>query len=205
MLGLRCNLGINLIDTAPAYGTSESRIGKLLSDRARWVISSKVGEVFENGQSSHDFSAEAARASVSRSLERLRTDYLDVVLIHTSDDDVNDLQAGALEELMRLKEEGLIKSIGASTKTVDAGLAVVDRVDVLMLTYPPDDLTQQPVMDAALKNHTGILVKKALNSGHASRAGENLTFIKANQAVSSIIVGTLNPKHLESNADAVMR
>ena len=82
------NLGINLIDTAPAYGSSETRIGEILKQRSDWIISTKVGEKFEQGQSSFDFSATAARESVSRSLDRLQTDYLDVVMIHTNDDDL---------------------------------------------------------------------------------------------------------------------
>jgi aryl-alcohol dehydrogenase-like predicted oxidoreductase len=49
-------LGINLIDTAPAYGVSEQRLGPLLrGQREDWVIVSKVGEEFENGQSRFDF------------------------------------------------------------------------------------------------------------------------------------------------------
>jgi len=52
------DLGINLIDTAPAYGRSEERLGPLLrGQRQDWVIVSKVGEEFVDGQSTHDFSA----------------------------------------------------------------------------------------------------------------------------------------------------
>ncbi len=51
-------LGINLIDTAPAYGHSEQRLGKLLKgQRDDWIICSKVGEEFEKGQSSFEFYA----------------------------------------------------------------------------------------------------------------------------------------------------
>ena len=46
------DLGINLIDTAPAYGNSEQRLGPLLrGQRQDWVIVSKVGEEFDDGQS----------------------------------------------------------------------------------------------------------------------------------------------------------
>ncbi|HEU6454768.1 MAG TPA: aldo/keto reductase, partial [Roseateles sp.] len=47
-------LGINLIDTAPAYGRSEERLGPLLrGQRQDWVIVSKVGEEFADGLSRH--------------------------------------------------------------------------------------------------------------------------------------------------------
>ena len=49
-------LGINFIDTAPAYGTSEEKIGRLLPDRQDWVIGTKVGEEFSSGKSHFDFS-----------------------------------------------------------------------------------------------------------------------------------------------------
>jgi aryl-alcohol dehydrogenase-like predicted oxidoreductase len=62
------DLGINLIDTAPAYGNSEERLGKLLAgQRDRWLICSKVGEEFEHGQSRFDFTPEHTRSSVETS------------------------------------------------------------------------------------------------------------------------------------------
>jgi aryl-alcohol dehydrogenase-like predicted oxidoreductase len=83
------DLGIDLIDTAPAYGASEERLGRLLAgQRDAWVIVTKVGEEFENGRSRHDFTPEHVRFSVERSLRRLATDRLDVVLIHSDGDDV---------------------------------------------------------------------------------------------------------------------
>ena len=83
LLKMARELGINLIDTAPAYGRSEERLGPLLrGQRDQWVIVSKVGEEFDNGQSRHDFSAEHTRRSVERSLQRLETEVIDLVLVH---------------------------------------------------------------------------------------------------------------------------
>ena len=65
-------LGINFIDTAPAYGTSEEKIGKLLPDRQEWIIGTKVGEEFNAGESHFDFSGAHTRESVERSLRRLK-------------------------------------------------------------------------------------------------------------------------------------
>src|SRR5579862_3678712 len=61
------DLGINYIDTAPAYGTSEERIGRAIAGRrSEFVLATKVGETFEAGVSTYDFSAAAIRASVAR-------------------------------------------------------------------------------------------------------------------------------------------
>jgi aryl-alcohol dehydrogenase-like predicted oxidoreductase len=65
-------LGITYVDTAPAYGLSEERIGKALaSSRSDLVLSTKVGESFENGISTYDFSASdgAERDAQPRSFE----------------------------------------------------------------------------------------------------------------------------------------
>ncbi|HID48445.1 MAG TPA: aldo/keto reductase, partial [Chromatiales bacterium] len=45
LLGLARDLGLNLVDTAPAYGNSEERLGKLLPDKNDWIIVTKVGEI----------------------------------------------------------------------------------------------------------------------------------------------------------------
>src|SRR5690606_3480058 len=88
LLDLVAASGINLIDTAPAYGTSEERLGKLLQKhRHDWIISTKVGEEFIAGESNYDFTPEHLRFSVERSLRRLRSDYLDLVLVHSDGND----------------------------------------------------------------------------------------------------------------------
>ncbi len=52
LLSLAKHNGINLLDTAPSYGNSEERLGKLLGkNRKEWVIISKVGEEYKNSQS----------------------------------------------------------------------------------------------------------------------------------------------------------
>ena len=64
-------LGINFLDTAPAYGSSEERIGRVLRDRSDWIICTKGGEEFANGKSSFNFSGRHAQKSVQRSLKNL--------------------------------------------------------------------------------------------------------------------------------------
>ncbi len=81
LLHTALELGINVIDTAPAYGSSEERLGQLLpGNRADWHIVTKVGEEFIDGQSLFNFSPSHIQKSIERSLQRLRTDYLDTVL-----------------------------------------------------------------------------------------------------------------------------
>lgn len=204
-------LGINLIDTAPAYGRSEERLGPLLrGQRDQWVIVSKVGEEFDDGQSRFDFSAVHTRASVERSLKRLETDFIDLVLVHSSGDDLRILeQEEVYQTLALLKQEGKIRGFGFSGKTVEGGLKALEQGDCAMVTYNLNEQTERPVLDYAAAHGKAILVKKALASGHVClspgvdpvKASFELLF--AHPGVSSAIVGTINPLHLAHNVATV--
>ncbi len=204
------DLGINLIDTAPAYGTSEERLGPLLKgQRDQWTICSKVGEEFINGESSFDFSAAHTIKSVDRSLQRLGTDRIELVLVHSDGNDLDILENGeCFETLRELKRQGKILAFGMSTKTVEGGLLAAQQSDCVMVTYNLNHTTEQPILDYARHNNKGILIKKALASGHITTSGSNETvdpiqasmdFLFANDAVSSAIIGTITPEHLADN------
>jgi len=203
------SLGINLIDTAPAYGTSEARLGELLGgERDEWVIVTKVGETFENGESTFDFSPGAVRASVERSLARLRTDRVDAVLLHSDGNDTEIIErSGAFAELIKLREQGLIGAFGVSTKTVEGGMLAVDRLSdsgggVVMLTHNLAHEAERCVIDHAHGKGIGVLIKKGLQSGRAGDPGESIRFVLGTPGVSSMVVGTINEAHLEQNSIA---
>jgi len=207
------DLGINLLDTAPAYGDSEERLGRWLRQcRRDWVIITKVGEEFHAGVSHFDFSAAATRASVERSLRRLGVEALDGVLIHSNGDDGSILEREAvLPTLLELKAAGLVRAVGMSTKTVDGGLRAVECCDLVMVTHNWYQREKLPVIRAAQAANKGVLIKKGLLSGHLDRIAEpdpimaSLSSIYAEPGISSVVVGTLNPTHLRANAAAVER
>ncbi|WP_374380327.1 aldo/keto reductase [Pseudomonas fluvialis] len=200
-------LGINLLDTAPAYGVSEERLGPLLrGQRHAWVIVSKVGEEFEQGQSRFDFSPAHTRYSVERSLKRLQTEHIELVLVHSDGNDLAILHdSGVYETLAELKREGKIGAFGLSGKTVEGGLLALEKGDCAMVTYNLNEQAEKPVLDYAAAHGKAILIKKALASGHVClqpgsdplRASFELVF--AHPGVSSAIVGTINPQHLSHN------
>ncbi len=197
-------LGVNLLDTAPAYGTSEARIGALLpGQRDDWVLSTKVGEIHEHGTSRFDFSAEHTRASVERSLEHLRTDRLDIVLVHSHGDDMAIIEhSDCIETLLRMKDEGLLRCVGFSGKTLAGGLAALRSCDVVMLTLSPSARAEEAVVAAAARNGRGVLVKKALESGHldAAARARHFAWLRTLPGIASVVVGTLDPRHLRENA-----
>ncbi len=204
LLALATDLGINLLDTAPAYGASQSRLGRLLpGPRDRWVVVSKVGEFFENGESRFDFSFDTTIQVVEHSLRTMNMDYLDLVLIHSDGNDLRILeQEGALDALRELKERGLIRAHGMSSKTPEGGLCTVQEMDVVMATCNPDYGADLPVLAAAAAANKGVLIKKGLQSGHVSGpegVARSMEYVFSQPGVSSMIVGTINPQHLQDN------
>jgi D-threo-aldose 1-dehydrogenase len=125
--------GVRYFDTAPFYGhgTSELRLGAVLRERERndYVISSKVGRVLvpaENGAiEDHkyrdvleynpvfDFSHDGVMRSFESSLERLGIERIDILFVHDPDDHFEMVLKEAFPTLARLREEGVVKAIGA--------------------------------------------------------------------------------------------
>lgn len=223
LLCLARDLGINLLDTAPAYGVSEERLGGLLrGDRKEWVICSKAGESFDGEESRFDFSPAALRKSLDQSLRLLRTDYLDILLIHSDGNDLDIIHRDqVLQSLAQFKQEGWIRAFGMSTKTVAGGLLCAREADVVMTTYDPDSEADQQLLDECASQNTGVLLKKIFNSGHLltpapiepkskPKPGQKaktprtaierqLQLIFSHKAVNSAIIGTLNCQHLRDN------
>ncbi|MEE8329665.1 MAG: aldo/keto reductase [Thermodesulfovibrionia bacterium] len=207
LLNVALSLGINVIDTAPAYGNSEERLGSLLGNhRKDFVIISKAGEEFQNGLSYYDFSEKHIKLCVERSLKRLKTDYIECILVHSNRNDLYVLEnTPALETLSRFKERGDILSYGMSLYTVECGIKALESCDILMVTYNLRDKSMYPVIERANKLNKGILVKKGLLSGHFSQSnhGSNLTDcikeVFKVPGVHSLMVGSLNPEHLRQN------
>lgn len=208
LLALAWQSGINFIDTAPAYGISEERLGQLLQGQQNdWVIGTKTGEEFNNGASHYDFSAAHTRFSVERSLQRLGRDWLDLVLVHSDGNDLDIIEnTDVFTELDKLKRAGLVKAFGMSTKTVEGGILAARESDCVMVTYNLAHTSEQPVLDECLRLNKGVLLKKALASGHICHSDDqvdpiqaSMDFIFAHPSVSSAIVGTINPQHLSDN------
>lgn len=200
LLNTVLDLGINLIDTAPAYGLSEERIGRTIGHRrSEYVLSTKVGEEFSDGRSSYDFSRAGITASVHRSLRRMRTEAIDLVFLHSPGDDVELLeQTDAVATLSELKSAGLIRAIGLSGKTVEGARLALRWADVLMVEYHVQNRSHDEVLHEATARGVGIVVKKGLASGTLD-AADAIPFVLQNPAITSLIVGGLNIDHIRAN------
>lgn len=198
------DLGIGVIDTAPAYGLSEARLGAALGSRRQALfLSTKAGETFEGGRSAWDFSERAVDASVTRSLDRLRTDRVDCVWVHSDGSDAAILRdGGTLRALERARSDGRCAAIGFSPKTLDGAIAALrdERVDALMLEFHPRDASMLPAMREAHRTGRAVFVKKPLASGHLTPA-EAIPWILRHPEVTSVVVGGLDAGRLRATAE----
>jgi aryl-alcohol dehydrogenase-like predicted oxidoreductase len=162
------DVGCNFFDTAPGYGGghSEEFLGEVLSPLRRdVVICSKFGH---SARGETDFGVSAIRPSVEESLRRLRTDYLDIVLLHNPPLGLLDGRTALqYDELEKLRGEGLIRAYGASLdwrneldllRETTASRAA----EMLFNVFHQEPL---PAFLAARDRGMGLVVKVPLDSG----------------------------------------
>ena len=133
--------GVNHIDTAASYGDSEIHLGPWIEKyRSRFFLASKTGE--------RRF--KEARESILRSLERLRTDHLDLIQLHAvvedSEWDAATGPGGALEAAIAARQEGLVRFIGITSHSLHAPaihLKSLERFDFDSVLLPYNYMLMQ--------------------------------------------------------------
>lgn len=198
--------GINLIDTAPAYGSSEERLGSFIAtERESFILCTKCGENYELGRSTYDFSAPALERSVNRSLRRLRTDHVDILLLHSDGNDSEILtQTDALSALERAKKSGKARAVGISAKT-EAGIVEACRsLDIIMAPFSQADASLAAALRQAHQAGLGVLAIKGLSSG-ALAAAPAIEFVLRQPFIDALIIGTVAAEHLRQAAAAAQR
>src|SRR6202048_3439552 len=139
--------GINVIDTAPAYGfgRSEEIVGRAIAEaklRSRVLIATKVGLAWEGEKVFRDASRARIMREVEDSLRRLRTDYIDIYQVHWPDPLVTiEETAEAMQTLLR---QGKIRAIGVSNFSVGQ-MEQFRRVAPLHVLQPPYNLLERAI------------------------------------------------------------
>ena len=143
---------------------------------------------------------------MEQSRQFLGRDILDIVTLHLPDDDETILRDNeTIDTLLDLQAKGIIGKIGASTKTVVAGKMAAKSLDLVMIALSGTKQNQRPVLEAAAAAEKGVLVKKPLDSGHAKDAGSTLGDLVCQKGVTTVVTGTINPRHLHENIASVRR
>lgn len=126
--------GVNHIDTAAGYGDSELRLGPWMkTHRDQFFLATKTTE--RTRQEAYD--------SIQRSLERLQTDHVDLIQLHNLVDEVQWRQAfgtdGALEAVMRAREDGMTRFVGVTghgVSVVRKHIQSLERFDFNSVLFP---------------------------------------------------------------------
>ena len=153
MMDFAIENGVNFIDIYASDPEMRSTIGAALRGRREgFVIQGHVGSVWKNGQYERTRSVPDSKAAFQDLLERLETDYIDVGMIHYSDEeaDFHRIFDGEFIEFVKeLKAAGKIHAVGLSShnpviakKAVETGL-----IDVLMFSVNPCYDMQPPDED----------------------------------------------------------
>jgi aryl-alcohol dehydrogenase-like predicted oxidoreductase len=206
ILDLCIEKGVTLLDTAPAYGTAEERLGKILGARRDdFFLVTKTGEEFDGEKSQYIFTAAHTQMSVERSLKRLKTDVLDCVLVHASRDDVDVIKnTDVLATLSRLKGEGKIRSFGVSANTIAGGKRAADLCDAVMVSYNRDYTAELEVINYAAAKSCAVLVKKGFASGHAQDVEGSIRFITETKGVTSLVFGSRSLANISANINTLL-
>ncbi len=159
--------GVNLIDTAPIYATSEEVIGRALAGkRSQVILSTKCGLVKNDSWTDHDLRPETISKQLENSLRNLRTDYLDIYLIHYLDPQVP--WQNVLETLNACKQRGKVRHIGVCNVSADvleqmAQTGTISCVQQeLSLLHPQRG---QEVLDICCKHQLGFMAYGSLCGG----------------------------------------
>lgn len=226
--------GINFIDTSNDYGRSEEFIGKYISHRrSEYYLATKCG--CPSGGGEHIYTRENLFRGLNESLQRLRTDHVDVIQLHGGSEEEIE-QGNAVEVLEEMRRQGKVRWIGASISS----LAKVPTLPAF-LSWGVFDAFQIPY-SALLRGHeawiaesskagVGTIIRGGVAQGEPGEGrGDAESWRKFDQAkldelrdegesrtafmlrltlshpqIDTIIVGTKDPEHLSENADAALR
>ena len=162
LLNSALDAGLNLIDTAECYETSEKLIGQTVGHRRdEFYLFTKVGH--PRGAGSEDWSAISILESIERSLRRLKTDRLDLVQLHSCSEAV--LKKGdAIVALQTARERGLTRYIGYSGDSAAAKFAVKsDAFDTLQtsVNIADQEAIELTILDAR-ERKMGVIAKRPI-------------------------------------------
>jgi len=200
-------LGVNYFDTSPIYGKSEQYYGEALKPfRNKIFLASKTDDRTRDG----------SMRILEKSLKTLKTDYLDLWQVHHLDKvaEVNQVAGGdgALEAMIEMKEQGVIKNIGLTGHQDPQVLVEMIRrhpFDVVLCPANASDIHMKPsfskkVMPLANNLGMGIVGMKVFSQGFIfhprgiTTAWEALTYAMS-MPLSTIIVGCDSVAQLEEN------
>ena len=184
--------GVDFIDTARNYKTSERRIGMALQQTDKRVVLASKSQ----GRTADDI-----RADLETSLNELQKNYLDLYQCHfVRDEQVYQeiiAPGGALEGLMQAKQEGLIGHVGLTSHSLDLLERVVDEglFETIMVCYSfLEPQAKESIIPKALAKNIGVIAMKSFSGGVIDNPQLALKYVLSQQDV--IIIPGVETKEL---------
>lgn len=156
------DLGLNVIDTAGCYANSEELLGRAVGSRRRdFYLFTKCGH--GDDYTMPAWTGPEIAASIERSLKRLKTDYIDLIQLHTCSKKILE-QGEAIEVLKKAKEAGKTRFIGYSGDGEDALYAIrTGEFDVLQTSINiADQECVELTLPEAVERGMGVIAKRPL-------------------------------------------
>ena len=167
--------GVKLIDTAPMYGAGEAEryVGRALQgvSRERYLLSTKVGRMLDpdHGNMVFDYSREGVLRSLEGSLQRLKTDRIDILHIHEPDHHPVQALEEAFPTMDELRRQGVVGAIGAGMNQWQALRKFREHADfdcfLLAGRYTLLEHGALAFLDECHRKGIGILLGGVFNSG----------------------------------------
>lgn len=230
VLNTALDTGINVVDTAECYMDAEEKIGRTISHRRNeYYLFTKCGHCA--GMEGEDWEPNMLRKQIDRSLERLKTDYVDLIQLHTCS--LETLKQGeVIEVLQEAKAAGKTRFIGHSGDSKEARYAV--ELGIFDSLQTSVNFADQECIDLTLplakEKQMGVIAKRPvanvawnLTDADSDRYGYKYTlrlrelayefedmfetalrFTYA-QDVSTMIVGTSNPSRFAHNMQVLAK
>ena len=170
VVNLALDSGINFLDTAACYATTEELIGSTVSHRRdEYSLASKCGHAVDT--SAEPWTAKVIAESVDRSLKRLNTDHLDILQLHSCALDV--LERGeVIEALVKARDQGKTRFVGYSGDNEAAIWAAESGLfDTLQTSFNlVDQGARYKLFAAARTADMGIIIKRPVGNGAWGRS-----------------------------------
>ena len=191
--------GINFIDTARGYTVSEEYLGEVLEGRRdKFIIATKT--------MARDY--EGMKADIEKSLQNLRTDYIDLYQIHNIKTDEEFAQCfgenGAYKALAEAKAEGKIGHIGATAHAVEAFERLIteyeDKIETMMFPYNIVENQGIELMKQCHEKNIGFIAMKPMAGGNLEDATLALKYILSNPDCTIAIPGMGDVEEVYQNA-----
>lgn len=194
--------GVDFIDTARAYTTSEHRIGLALKQTdKRVVLASK----------SQGKTAEQVRGDLETSLKELQRDHIDLYQCHFVRDDQDYQQiiapGGALESLIQAREEGLIGHFGLTSHSLDLLERVINDglFKTIMVCFSfLEPKAKESVIPKALAKNIGVIAMKSFSGGVIDDPATALKYVLSQKNI-IIIPGVESKKLFDQNYDIYLK